>query len=218
MIFFNAFLVPLIWLIHPWNMVHTVKRHYKQGRKDLTQRQANKLMQDVKFSMGKHYAQIIQCLWFIFLYSSLLSIGPAVMALGFICAYWVSKYNLLRRCSINENVNGQLSLRAVKMMDATLMMRGIGDLIFDMQIRQGASWQPILCICLGVVYLFLPMDSILQWLHDQKFKSQQKQYQQIKHKFIQNYRTMHPLYANERINIINGVNLTVNTFNSLNMF
>lgn len=88
-----------------------------------------------------------------------------MILLGLIAFYWVDKYTLLRRSSINENVNGELSMRAMKLVDATLFLRAIGEIIFDAQIRDGVSWESIVCACIGGVYLFLPMNGILAFFH-----------------------------------------------------
>lgn len=56
MFFMNAFLVTIIWLINPWFIIHRLKRKYYFGRKDLTQKQANSIMEESKYSMGKRYA------------------------------------------------------------------------------------------------------------------------------------------------------------------
>jgi hypothetical protein len=37
MFFFNSFLIPIIWIIHPWQLAHIIKRWYYFGRKDVTQ-------------------------------------------------------------------------------------------------------------------------------------------------------------------------------------
>jgi hypothetical protein len=56
MFFFNAFLVPIIWLINPWHLFKLFKRLLYKGRNDLTQREAHAIMEDPKYSMGKKYA------------------------------------------------------------------------------------------------------------------------------------------------------------------
>jgi hypothetical protein len=38
MFFFNSFLIPIIWFIHPWQIYRLIKRKIYFGRKDLTQR------------------------------------------------------------------------------------------------------------------------------------------------------------------------------------
>jgi hypothetical protein len=56
MFFMNAFLVPLIWIINPWQLFVLIKRKYYYGRKDLTQDEANLLMTNSCYSLGKRYA------------------------------------------------------------------------------------------------------------------------------------------------------------------
>jgi hypothetical protein len=38
MFFFNSFLIPIIWFIHPWQIYRLIQRKFYFGRKDLTQR------------------------------------------------------------------------------------------------------------------------------------------------------------------------------------
>jgi hypothetical protein len=59
MFIMNAFFVPLIWLINPWHLVTLIKRKLNYGRKDLTQKEANKIMENVQYNMGKRYAEVI---------------------------------------------------------------------------------------------------------------------------------------------------------------
>lgn len=59
MFFLSAFLVPLIWLVNPWYLFKLAQRKCFTGKKEYTQRQANDLMQDPRYSMGKRYAEIV---------------------------------------------------------------------------------------------------------------------------------------------------------------
>jgi hypothetical protein len=106
MFFMNALFVPFIWFINPWQITVLLKRHFNEGRKDLTQKEANKLMENVQYNMGKRYAEIIEIMWFTFLYSSLIPFGAFLSILGLCLYYWIDKYNLLRRSSVNSNIAG----------------------------------------------------------------------------------------------------------------
>lgn len=46
MFFMNAFFIQIIWLVNPWQIFVLIKRKLKEGNKDLTQREANELMED----------------------------------------------------------------------------------------------------------------------------------------------------------------------------
>jgi hypothetical protein len=46
MFFMNSFFVPIFWLINPVRLFKLVKRRIFYGRADMTQLEANKLMED----------------------------------------------------------------------------------------------------------------------------------------------------------------------------
>lgn len=56
MFFLNAFFVPLFWLINPYSLKRAIERKLKFGRRDLTQREANQLMEEPEYIVGKRYA------------------------------------------------------------------------------------------------------------------------------------------------------------------
>ena len=58
MFIFNAVFVPFFWLVNPFQILKLIKKESSFGRKDLTQRQANKLMEDYPYDIGK----TIRCL------------------------------------------------------------------------------------------------------------------------------------------------------------
>ena len=106
MCFMNGFFVPLIWLINPWQIYVLIKRKKNYGSKDMTQKEANLLMENFHYNMGKRYAEILEIMWFTYLYMSLIPIGVAITIVGLIFYYWVDKYNLLRRASVPSNIAG----------------------------------------------------------------------------------------------------------------
>lgn len=56
MFIINAFLIPLIWLINPWHIMTVLMRKLKMNKKRFTQREANQIMSDTSYTMGKRYA------------------------------------------------------------------------------------------------------------------------------------------------------------------
>ncbi len=55
----NSFFVPFIWVINPFQIVVLIKRKLNFGKKNLTQREANHLMEDFNYDIGKRYAEIL---------------------------------------------------------------------------------------------------------------------------------------------------------------
>ena len=74
-------------------------------------------------------------MWFTCLYVDLIPIGTILIPVGLILYYWIDKYNLLRRASIDGNMSGSIILGCMKLLDANLLWRALGQLIFDIQIR-----------------------------------------------------------------------------------
>lgn len=106
------------------------------------------------------------------------------MFFGLVFYFWVDKYNLLRRSSIAENISGHVSLRMMKLLDITLMLKPAGELIFDRQIREKIQVESIVLTCIGFVYLFMPWDRILELAVDEKFFLESRKYSDIKNAFI----------------------------------
>jgi hypothetical protein len=65
-------------------------------------------------------------MWFTFLYADLIPAGTILIILGLMAYYWIDKYNLLRRASIDGNMSGSIVLGCMKLLDATLFWRFLG--------------------------------------------------------------------------------------------
>lgn len=87
------------------------------------------------------------------------------MVLGLGLYFWASKYNLLRRSSLRHNISAEMALNCLKLLDLTLMMKPLGEIIFDSSIRDGVDISSIIMLCVGVVYFFLPMDNIIKFFN-----------------------------------------------------
>ena len=118
-------------------------------------------MENVQYNMGKRYAEIIEIMWFTYLYTSLIPFGACLSALGLCLYYWIDKYNLLRRSSVNSNIAGELSLFSMKLLDFTLLFKPLGELLFDFQIRDSYRVSSVVMAALALVYLVAPIDTIL---------------------------------------------------------
>ena len=56
MYFLNALFVPFFWLVNPFHLIKKFKRYRNKGKRSLTQGEANALMEDTQYEMGKRYA------------------------------------------------------------------------------------------------------------------------------------------------------------------
>ena len=194
MFIMSGFVAPLIWLINPW---HIYSKFYRQRHKndlDLTQSEANSLMEKPHYSIGKRYAEILQGVWFTFLYGSLIPIGSVFTLIGLSLFYWIDKYNLLRRSSVLQNISSHICLKAVTLLDVTPILRPLGQIIFDGQIRYNYnSSSSYIFLIFGLVYLCLPINDILDYFHSEKFSLADQTYSSKKQQFEWNYQQLHPL-------------------------
>lgn len=69
-----------------------------------------------------------------------------------------------------------MCLRALKLLDVTLIMRPFGSLIFDFQIKSGYTIESIVCAGVAVVFVVLPWDRILGCFHGEEFLLEEKSY------------------------------------------
>ena len=83
-------------------------------------------MEEFEYSVGKKYAEIIETLWFTFLYGSLIPIWAVISFVGLGFYFWVDKYNLLRRSTLHVQVRGKLTNFSLTLLDFTLLFRVLG--------------------------------------------------------------------------------------------
>lgn len=103
--------------------------------------------------------------WFTFLYSCVIPFGSILIFIGFGLYYWIDKYNLLRRSSISQGVDGDLCLKALFLLEFILVLKPGGELIFDGLIRNHWNVVPVVEISVGGLYLLLPMSKILDYFN-----------------------------------------------------
>lgn len=104
-------------------------------------------------------------MWFTFLYSTLIPFGAFLTVIGLSLYYWTDKYNLLRRSSLKNNISGEMAIISLKLLDFTLFIKPMGELLFDFQIRDGVNVASIIFAIIGLLYCILPMDNILKFVH-----------------------------------------------------
>ena len=139
-------------------------------------------------------------MWFTYLYSSLIPIGGIITAVGLCLYYWVDKYNLLRRASVPSNIAGELSIDAMSLLDFILILKPTGELIFDFQLRDSAQISSVIMLILGIIYVLLPKNEMLQYFHEEKFRNEEKKYSEVEFLFKETYQTLHPIYSFKKEN------------------
>jgi hypothetical protein len=83
----------------------------------------------------------------------------------------------------------------MKLLDFTLLCKPLGELLFDYQIRDSYCVSSVVMAALALAYLVAPIDTILNFLHPEKFKAEEKAYQDVESNFKNTYQTLHPIFS-----------------------
>lgn len=126
MFIFNSSFVPLFWLINPVYLGRKIKRKLKFGSQYLTQHEANHIMENPIYDVGKRYGEVMEIMWFTFLYMTIIPIGAMISCVGLIAYYWVDKFNLQRRSVVHNFVSGDLINLTLNMLEFTILLRVLG--------------------------------------------------------------------------------------------
>lgn len=81
----------------------------------------------------------------------------------------------------------------MKLLDFTLLFLIVGDILFDLQIRNYVSLSSIVMFVVALIYLILPLDSILDYALEEKFHLDRLSYDEAKVDFDMLYLTSYPL-------------------------
>lgn len=122
-------------------------------------------MENFPYDIGKRYAEIIEIMWFTFLYSSLIPIGSVLTLIGLFLYYWVDKYNFLRRSTLKESISGKMSLITLKLLDFTLVLVPAGELLFDYILRSNFNYYAAIMTAIAIIYVILPTTDLILYFN-----------------------------------------------------
>lgn len=123
-------------------------------------------MENYPYDIGKRYAEIIELMWFTYLYSSLIPIGSILTLIGLFLYYWVDKYNFLRRSTLKESISGRMSVVMLKLLDLTLVLSPTGELLFDYILRGNVNYYTAIMSTIAIVYVILPTTDLIIWFNE----------------------------------------------------
>ena len=143
LIFFMAFLNPLLYIIDPWGCYK--KRQISKAKAlpdeecKVTQREANQLHEfpivDAANNISNYINLILTCIF----YSPIIPLTIPIALIGSILNYWVYKYMLLRRHKMPEMFSTMMATFFANSMPFVLIVWGISFLIFVQKIHE-AFW------------------------------------------------------------------------------
>jgi hypothetical protein len=69
----------------------------------------------------------------------------------------------------------------------------------------------------GIVYMIIPVDAIMVFFHDEKFRLEQKSFEQVQYDFIETYNTLHPVLGRDASKALKVISLAMNRTFSINV-
>ena len=54
-------------------------------------------------------------------------------------------------------------------LDFSLVLKPLGEIIFDYQLRESMWTGSYVCLAIGIIYMFLPINSVLDYFHSENF-------------------------------------------------
>lgn len=103
-------------------------------------------------------------MWFTYLYFSLIPMGAIFSCFGLGLYYWVDRYNLLRKSSLEIKVSGKLSELTLNLLDITLFWRTGSEILYDYQIRDGIGLSSWIMLGVSVIYIVIPTSKVIDWV------------------------------------------------------
>ena len=76
----------------------------------------------------------MKTMWFTFFYAPAIPAGILLSLLSLIFYYYIDKYNVLRRRTIKESLNRDVSIEMIELLETGLVFYGIGNVTFEYQL------------------------------------------------------------------------------------
>jgi|APCry1669188879_1035177.scaffolds.fasta_scaffold279273_1 hypothetical protein len=94
----------------------------------------------------------MKTMWFTFLYSGVIPLGPIASLLGLICYYYIDKYNILYRRTVKESISILLSNEMIEMLELIIFLNAMGGLTMSYSFFGSFNKYDIALILIGVIY------------------------------------------------------------------
>lgn len=136
----NMIVTPLLFLLHPDWLVLKIKRFLLSHGKlrEYSQAEANAVFQGPYFDLAISYASLIRQVWFSAFYAPILPISSLMSLVGLFLTYYVTKYHLLRRCSVPYyKIGPQLHETMLNLLELTPLLFALGNLVWGFAVNQG---------------------------------------------------------------------------------
>lgn len=87
-------------------------------------------------------------------YAYITPIATIIIAVVVLIQYWVDKYNLFRRFSVPVNFTYRLSRLTVKILEASILIIALGNVLFASWVNEEKKLTPINYVTLGIAIIY----------------------------------------------------------------
>ena len=157
----NAYFSALVRIVNPSYIIYWIRRRVYYGSQSMTQSEANQIMQYPEYNIGERYGEVIKMLWFSFFYSELIPAAPAFFCSGIFLYCLADRYALLRKSSITRSVSSVLSKQCLILIECTIVLKPLGEFLFEYLLRGNIRLEAIIMMAIGVVFIVLPKNGII---------------------------------------------------------
>lgn len=121
--------------------------------------------------------------------------GSLISAIGLILYYWVSKFNLLRRCSTYQDIDYGLNDEMNDQLVFFIPLLTIGNFIINYKLNNQKSFDLIqlITLILSVLNVFLPSQDLNSFIFPLPDNDENVSYSESKDKFDVNYDQSNPM-------------------------
>jgi len=130
----------------------------------MTQRDANKLWEGPVLDLGRRYANTMLFFLLILFYCHLNPVLLLVGMAGILYQYWVEKYMVLRVHKIPEVVGPHIAMFFANSIPYCILLWSLAVFGMTMEVSDGYQWGGICQVVLCVIWLMIPIRSILKCL------------------------------------------------------
>ena len=118
------------------------------------------------FNIGAVYSRVLNIVLTTVFYAPLIPIGLLYTCIGLFLFFWIQKFFLVKRRSVNVNVSYKIVLEMIILLEMLLPLYCISNIIWEIFLIRNAyiSYYAICGVVIGIIHAFLPMETISKHL------------------------------------------------------
>ena len=130
----------------------------------MTQIELNKLYELPEMEIAVDYAYLIKTMFFTAVYAPVIPLGTLISCFGLIIQYWIDKYSVIRKRTINDNLSSVLSADMLEIMEFFIPIFAGSNYFFEKYFTNQVSPSTIAGLVIALVNMILPINQCIHRL------------------------------------------------------